>query len=380
MNLGNSVTRAGIEDVSVISSSVAPREDWRNMQKSEHFVQFYEEDDFLVESVSQFIGAALGGGEGAIVIATPAHRRALDERLHMFGLNLSAMQARDQYIPLDAAETLAKFMVNGSPDQTLFNETIGAVLARVAKGGRGIRAFGEMVALLWAEGKGPAAIRLEELWNDLSKTHTFSLFCAYPIEGFRGQIDGQPFTHICDKHSRVIPAESYTAEPHVDGRLRSITLLQQKAISLTAEIKAREHAESATREQETKLAMAVNLAGLAIWDLNLETYAIDCSKEFKALLGWKADESLNYQELLALIHPNDRRRVSNALHTALANNGDYEVDYRLIDATGKLRWLAVMGRYFRNDCGQRMLCVTRDITEQKRAAEILGQTSSSIST
>src|SRR4051812_455851 len=85
--------------------------------ESEHFVQFYENDAFLVESVGTFIGAGLGAGNGAIVIATQAHREALEERLEAQGLDLMAVKQRNQYVALDAAETLAKFMVNGSPDE-----------------------------------------------------------------------------------------------------------------------------------------------------------------------------------------------------------------------------------------------------------------------
>lgn len=347
----------------------APRDNWRDMSKSEHFVQFYEDDSFLVESVAQFIGAALGSGGGAIVIATPAHRQALEARMQRHGLNVAAFEARRQYIPLDAAETLAKFMVNGAPDPVLFKATLSPVLAGLETDGRAISAFGEMVALLWAEGNGAAAIRLEELWNELAATYTFSLFCAYPINGFPGQTDGQPFTHICDKHTRVIPAESYTTEPQIDERLRSITLLQQKAVALAAEIKERERAEALLREQQTRLMVATNLANLATWDINLETYAIEASDEFKSLIGIPADQPLDYPSLLLLMSPSDRRRVSNALHTAVANNVDYNVEYRLLDEKGAERWLKVMGRYFRDTWGQRMLCVACDITESKRIEE-----------
>ena len=349
--------------------SNAPRDDWRAMAKSEHFVQFYEDDNFLIESVAQFIGAALGSGGGAIVIATPAHRLATQARMQAHGLDVAAFEARRQYIPLDAAETLAKFMVNSAPDPVLFRETIGPVLSGLKKDGRSISAFGEMVALLWANGNGAAAIRLEELWNELATTFTFSLFCAYPIGGFHGQTDGQPFTHICDKHTRVIPAESYTAEPEVDERLRSITLLQQKAVALAAETKERERAEELLREQQTRLMVATNLANLATWDINLETYAIEASDEFRKLIGISAEQPLDYQSLLLLMHPSDRRRVSNALHTAIANNLDYNVEYRLLDKKGAERWLNVMGRYFRDTWGQRMLCVACDISESKRAEE-----------
>jgi len=55
-----------------------------------------------------------------------------------------------------------------------------------------------MVALLWADGKGDAAIALEGLWNELGKMHRFALFCAYPLNGFCGEANGRSLTHICN--------------------------------------------------------------------------------------------------------------------------------------------------------------------------------------
>src|ERR1043166_5358939 len=51
-------------------------------------------------------------------------------------------------------------------------------------------AFGEMVALLWAEGKRDATIRLEEFWNELAEKYTFDLLCGYPIAVFHAVENG----------------------------------------------------------------------------------------------------------------------------------------------------------------------------------------------
>ncbi len=98
-------------------------------------------------------------------------------------------------------------MTQGRPDPQRFADVVGGMLARLG-GGRRVRAFGEMVALLWAEGNGRGAVRLEELWNELAERYCFSLYCAYPISGFRGEVHGQSFADICTKHHRVIPGES----------------------------------------------------------------------------------------------------------------------------------------------------------------------------
>src|SRR5260370_2853235 len=144
----------------------------------------------------------------------------------------------------------AKLMVDGSAEPGRFAEVVGSMIARAAQGRRHVRIFGEMVALLWAEGNRAAAVHLEELWNDLGKTHSFSLCCAYPMQGFDGEVYEEEFTEICQQHSRVIPAESYTRLSRADERLRAITLLQQKAHSFEHKIPKSKRAEERLRVSE----------------------------------------------------------------------------------------------------------------------------------
>jgi hypothetical protein len=134
-------------------------------------VQFYEADGFLLNSLSGFIGTAINSGDAALVVATKAHRDGLDELLQANGLDVTGAKACRQYVALDAADTLAKIMIDGMPEPRRFNDVIGGVITSVTDGRSRVRAFGEMVALLWQEGNYTAAMRLEELWNDLQKAH-----------------------------------------------------------------------------------------------------------------------------------------------------------------------------------------------------------------
>jgi signal transduction histidine kinase/CheY-like chemotaxis protein len=235
------------------SASAAAPGDWNDVGPAGHFVQFYENDAYLIGSVGAFIGGGLDAGGGAVVIATRAHRAALQRKLRARGFDLAGARARGQFVALDAEETLAQFMVGGVPDPRRFAEVIGATVARAARGRPRVRAFGEMVALLWAQGNRDAAIRVEELWNDIAKAHTFALLCAYPLSGFdRGDTAG-PFDAVCRCHTRVVPAESYAQIPAADERRRAIAKLQQKARSLEAEIAHRKEVEATLmrlREQQ----------------------------------------------------------------------------------------------------------------------------------
>ncbi len=230
-----------------------PLVDWRVMAASDHFVQFYESGVALVNSVTGFMGAGLDAGDYCIVIATSPHRQALEDELKKAGHDLSTAQESRQYVSIDAGETVASFMLNGSPEPGRFLEIVGRVVAEASASGRRVRAFGEMVALLWAEGNHAGAVRVEELWNELSRNHAFALFCAYSMDGFGCQSHAASFKDICTNHSRVIPAESYAALSSADERMREISALQQRARSLEAEIARSRELEAALREHVSQI-------------------------------------------------------------------------------------------------------------------------------
>jgi signal transduction histidine kinase len=236
------------------AEELAPALDLARIGRCDHFVQFYEDDHSLVKSVGEFIGLGLRSNESAIVIATPEHRAELSKHLEMDGIHVSRAYEEGQYFLLDAAETLSKFMVNGSPDAKLFRESVGALVQRATRH-RKLRAFGEMVALLHSEGNSKGAILLEQLWNDLGSDYSFSLFCAYPMQSFGKAADVHPFRHICEQHARVIPSESYTAQSSVDDRLRTIAMLQQQARTLRTEVAERQRAEEELKSVQQNLKM-----------------------------------------------------------------------------------------------------------------------------
>ena len=134
---------------------------------SGHAVQFWEREPYLLDSVSDYIGSALSVASAGILIATPQHREGIAQRLTARGLDIAGAKAQGRYAALDAQSTLTTFMVDGWPDPARFDDTIGTLIAKTRGLAPQVHAFGEMVALLWADGNAEAAIRLEELWDEL---------------------------------------------------------------------------------------------------------------------------------------------------------------------------------------------------------------------
>jgi KaiC/GvpD/RAD55 family RecA-like ATPase len=179
---------------------------WGEIAPLEHLVQIYDNDKIFLDTLEGFARTGLSDGESVIIIATPAHRNALDKRLSSHGFDVDKLIRTDHYIPLDVEETLAKFMVNHWPDEEKFNATIADILNRALRynnAPRKVRAFGEMVAVLWERGMNGATVQLEGLWNQLHENKEFSLYCAYPKSGFT-QSPHESLDSICKTHTKVI--------------------------------------------------------------------------------------------------------------------------------------------------------------------------------
>lgn len=172
-----------------------------------HVVQFYNDDTAFLDSLSGFIAEGLNAGESVIIIATASHRVSLEFRLRALGFHVPDLVRDDRYIAADAGETLAKFMVDGKLDERVFKQLASQLLARAQKKGRPVRAFGEMVAVLWAKGNKTATTRLEQLWNEFRRTEDFQLYCAYPSNGF-DKDSALEIQEICSAHSKVIMSRS----------------------------------------------------------------------------------------------------------------------------------------------------------------------------
>lgn len=176
---------------------------WGEIAPCEHIAQFYEDDGVLLDTLAGFIGGGIKASESTIVIATEEHLKALEQRLMDSGVDVATAKTQDQYIVLVAEEALAKFMVNQWPDDMLFANFVTELIARAQVTGRRVRAFGEMVALLWARGDVAATVRLEFLWHQICQSQTFSLFCAYPKAGFT-EDPLKSLDVIRATHSRII--------------------------------------------------------------------------------------------------------------------------------------------------------------------------------
>jgi hypothetical protein len=176
---------------------------WGEIAPCDHVVQIYEDDEAFLETLADFVSDGFYSNDCTIVIATRKHLDALESHLRSSPFNLDSLIADESYIPLDAKESLAKFMIDGWPNETLFTEFVSKLVLKAKNNGRQVRAFGEMVAILWEQGHAGATVQLEHLWNKFCSNEAFCLFCAYPKIGFT-QDANTSLRDICAAHSKII--------------------------------------------------------------------------------------------------------------------------------------------------------------------------------
>jgi hypothetical protein len=139
---------------------------------------------------------------------------------------------------LDARTTLASLMVDGVPDEGRFQTVVGQRIreCRARAGYSGVRAYGEMVDLLWRDGKPGAAIRLEESWNRLLETERICLFCSYSMDLLEEQ--GDSLREVLSTHSHLLPVCGGGALGRALDRAMGEVLGVQKAAALMPLIRA----------------------------------------------------------------------------------------------------------------------------------------------
>ncbi len=174
-----------------------------------HEVQFYSDDAVFLDAFARFIAVALKAGDAAIVVATKSHLDALALRLKTQGLDVDGATQRGTFIQMDVAKTLSTFMINDMPDVARFFGAVRGLIeaaAKAAKPEHRVVACGECSPLLWMQGKPDAAIRLEQLWDNVGKTFEMDILCGYALSSFHGEEDQHVFRSICAEHSAVYSA------------------------------------------------------------------------------------------------------------------------------------------------------------------------------
>ncbi|HEU4648036.1 MAG TPA: MEDS domain-containing protein [Gemmatimonadales bacterium] len=174
-----------------------------------HVVQCHGEDTrSLIANVARFLEAGFQQGEGLLLIGTRARNESLLQQLGHHGVDVAAALQQARLVVLDAETTLERILVDSRPDRDRFDAVVGGVVRRMhgQRPGAAVRAYGEMVGVLWKAWHFAATIQLEEHWNGLLAQERVRLFCGYPIDVFGLEFDAAMIHGVLCAHSRLMPA------------------------------------------------------------------------------------------------------------------------------------------------------------------------------
>ncbi|PYV79624.1 MAG: hypothetical protein DMG93_20485 [Acidobacteria bacterium] len=335
-------------------------------QDHAHTVQFYGDDGSLFHELNRYIGSALLNGSSAIIIATEGHLDSLAHTLKRRGVSITAAVTEGRYIALPAPELLSKFIVDGVPDPALFSEVVGEVINRAAEASRAedhrVVAFGEMVALLWAEGQTEAALKVEKLWNELAKKHSFALHCAYPIPEFCRDQDEESLMKICAEHTGDVR----------DGVLHTFASeAGSSADRLQEEVRALAEINWQQREEPFKLFVA-NVQDYAIFMLDLEGRVMTWNLGAERIKGYTSSEIIGQH--FSRFYPEDVRSTKpQQLLDRATREGHVEDEGWRVRKDGSHFWARVTITAVNDQNGTIIGFgkVTRDLNEQKRTETAL---------
>jgi PAS domain S-box-containing protein len=341
----------------------------------DHTVQFYEDDRYLVDSLTEFVRTVLDSGDAAVVVATGQHLAALELRLIAQGIDIEHLARDDGYIPLEAEATLKRIMRNGQLDASLFFDLFDHVLDRASSGvgtsERYVSVFGELVALLAADEDSAPALALERLWNELAERRTFSLLCAYSMNLFSRTHDAETLSDICDLHGRVVPAESYARLVNDDERLRSIARLQQRAIALETEIARSSDACESLKERNAELSAFLENSLDGVQQVDADLTIRSANAAMLRILGYEPEEYIGHRisEFFAGDFDDDDGRYA-------FSDAQLPVDFSaaLRGKDGSPRRLHVnVIRHSKDGAFLHALCFVREASDQRRAEAELRQ-------
>lgn len=324
----------------------------------EHAVHFYEAPSNLAAVVTDHVAQGIAEGDGALLVATPENLEPIQASMRGRGLDVARLKDSGRYVALDAERTLARFMRDGRPDPGRFDETITEALAAVT--GTSHVVFGEMVALLWRQGRREAALALERLWTRFARRRSLSLLCAYPMQAFGEAQDATALTDVCLVHSRIARERATGAQDPTEADGVVVTQLRQRTLALDREVERRKEAEEALRRREAELLEVLDGVADSVLDLDPDGRIRFANRAHLELLGYARNEfvGMNLDEFLeagdllrvawaGLLRGEPLRDVRTALRRRDGSMQPLRITgavLRVADRAAQMRWFLAVGR------------------------------------
>jgi DNA-binding NarL/FixJ family response regulator len=175
-----------------------------------HDAGFYADEASLLNGWTQVADTALKAGHTVIMLPLESRQRAIRQRLQNRGVDIERVTQEKRLVFMDIPNMLSQFMVDGWPDEVLFQQAVTPIILEALNASTSthprVLVCGECAPTLWREGKGDAAIRLEQLWDTLTQAYAVDTVCGYLMDALTQEDQRKVFRRICAEHTAVYSA------------------------------------------------------------------------------------------------------------------------------------------------------------------------------
>ena len=153
----------------------------------------------------------------------------------------------------------------------------------------------------------------------------------------------------------------YMGKPAIQTIIRNIT--------------DRKRAEDKLHENVARLELAMNVANMSWWEMDMTTGQVTFERRKAEMLGYPTEKFKYYTDFMALVHPEDQERTMDAMRSHLDGSLEkYEVEYRIKTISGEYKWFYDVGSVTKRDSEGKPHIVSGlvlDISERKHVDEEL---------
>lgn len=339
------------------------------LEIEDHACQIFERDEDQIAATVPFLIEGLREGNGILYLASAQSSKQVLEFLQGQGMDVQSCLNSGQLVVIGGDQA---YQGEGllDPDRlvSLFRD---ALESTHEKGFFDFRAIFDMNWACSLSSSDKVIEYIIKVDDFITKNRCLAL-CQYdrrrfPPKVLEPVIEMHPAVIIGREvfaNARYIPPQTFSHPDANEARLNGII----------DSLKRQKHGDDCQRELEKRLLLALDAAGLSIWDWDIAADRATWSGRLDERLGHVPDSSKHAQELLfKMVHPDDRKKVAQAAKRSLEEGADYESEFRLITADGETRWIFGKGKVIFDQTGKpsRMIGIGRDITEHKQMEQRL---------
>ena len=144
---------------------------------------------------------------------------------------------------------------------------------------------------------------------------------------------------------------------------------------LAVVIEEERRSKEALRESANLMGLAAGAGNLAMWVWDVSRDDLWMSEQGRSLFGFTPDARLDFAATVERVHPDDRLAREGAIMQALETRGEYDIEYRVQQGDGIVRWIQGRGRCVvpEDGSGPKLFGISMDVTARKQAEALAAQ-------